>query len=287
MPGTKRIRLVAVTGASNVLGMHTDLSAISSIVHRHGAQLLVDAAQVAAHRRIDMHETGIDYLAFSGHKAYAPFGSGMLISRKGLLNFNAPEIEKLQHSGTENAAGIAALGKALLLLRRIGLEIIREDEYALTKQLVSGLRQIPGIKIFGTPEENTPEFSSKGGVIAFTVQGIMADQVAKRLAESGAIGVRAGCHCAHILIKNLLKVPPFLQRVQKLIVTLFPKVELPGVMRVSLGIENTPSDIAVFLQVLGGIARKQKLPAPNHKNYKRSMEEFCRIRAEKTMGLSK
>ncbi len=86
--GTKRIKLVAVTAVSNVLGTCNDLASISLIVHRYGARLLVDAAQLVAHRKINIEEVGIDYFAFSAHKAYAPFGAGALLIKKELLNFN-------------------------------------------------------------------------------------------------------------------------------------------------------------------------------------------------------
>jgi selenocysteine lyase/cysteine desulfurase len=81
--GAKRIMLVAVTGASNVLGVCNDLAAIGQLAHRYGARLLVDGAQLVAHRRVAMDASGIDYLAFSAHKAYAPFGTGVLVARKG------------------------------------------------------------------------------------------------------------------------------------------------------------------------------------------------------------
>ncbi|MFZ2420017.1 MAG: aminotransferase class V-fold PLP-dependent enzyme, partial [Anaerolineae bacterium] len=90
--GRKRIRLVAVSGASNVLGVFNDLAEISRIVHRYGARLLVDAAQLIAHRKVEMAACGIDYLAFSAHKAYAPFGTGALVVRKGLLQFSSAEL---------------------------------------------------------------------------------------------------------------------------------------------------------------------------------------------------
>jgi selenocysteine lyase/cysteine desulfurase len=81
--GNKRIRLVALNGASNVLGVCNDIEAIGSIVHKYGAQLLVDAAQLIAHRKVDMEGSGIDYLAFSAHKIYAPFGCGVCRIGKG------------------------------------------------------------------------------------------------------------------------------------------------------------------------------------------------------------
>ncbi|MBV5349412.1 aminotransferase class V-fold PLP-dependent enzyme, partial [bacterium] len=117
--GKKRIRLVAVSGASNVLGVCNNLEDISRITHRYGARLLVDGAQLVAHRKVALEECGIDYFAFSAHKVYAPFGTGALMVRKGLLQFTSNELERIKSSGEENAGGIAALGKALMLLKRI------------------------------------------------------------------------------------------------------------------------------------------------------------------------
>jgi selenocysteine lyase/cysteine desulfurase len=278
--GKKRIKLVAVSGASNVLGVFNDLAEISHIVHRYGARLLVDAAQLVAHRQVKAEPWGIDYLAFSAHKVYAPFGSGALLVRKGLLNFNPAELERIQLSGQENSGGIAALGKALVLLQRIGLEVIQAEEQALTGQALRGLGQIPGLTIYGIKDPDSSRFAQKGGVIPFNLKGVMPSRVAKELAEQGGIGVRSGCHCAHLMIKRLLHIPPLLQLLQGLILTLFPRISLPGVVRVSLGIENNTADIETSIQVLGKIAamlvstqnRSLKLPQTDTQ---RQMEDFC------------
>jgi len=147
--GNKRIKLVAVSGASNVLGVYNNLEEISRIVHQNGARLLVDAAQMVAHRKVDIERIGIDYLAFSAHKVYAPFGCGVLIVKKGILNFSSDELEQITLSGEENTIGIAALGKALFLLQRIGLDLIQKEEQELTSKALNGLSQIRGLKIYG------------------------------------------------------------------------------------------------------------------------------------------
>jgi selenocysteine lyase/cysteine desulfurase len=254
--GKKRIKLLAVSGASNVLGSINNLDKISRIVHAYGARLLVDAAQLVAHRKIEMGRWNIDYLAFSAHKVYAPFGTGVLVVRRDLLNFNSSELEHIKSSGEENAGGIAALGKALFLIGRIGFEIIREEEQDLTKRALQGLSQIEGLKIYGVNDPMSPGFAQKGGVIAFTIRGLMSDKVAKELAVRGGIGVRYGCHCAHILVKHILGVPPSLQRFQRIIAHLFPQLRFPGVARVSLGIENKEEDIDTLIRVLGKIATR-------------------------------
>lgn len=147
--GKKRIKLVSVGGASNVMGVCNNTTRISRIAHQYGARLLVDAAQLVAHHKVDMEGCGIDYLAFSGHKVYAPFGSGALIVKKGLLNFTVPEMGLIRSSGEENVGGIAALGKALGLLQRIGMDLIKEEEQALTSRALRGMAQINGLDIYG------------------------------------------------------------------------------------------------------------------------------------------
>ncbi len=249
-PGNKQISLVAVNGASNVLGICNDLAGISRITHKYGARLLVDAAQLIAHRKVDMEGFGIDYLAFSAHKVYAPFGSGVLAVRKGLLAFDAKELELIRSSGEENVGGIAALGKALLLLQRIGMDVVKADEQFLTAKLLSGLAIIPGLKVYGLKDPESPGFSDKLGVIVFAPKNKMPSRVAKQLALQGGIGVRYGCHCAHIIIKHLLGISPFMEGFQRLIQILYPKLKLLGLVRVSMGIENSAEDVDKLIRVL-------------------------------------
>jgi len=269
----QRIKLVALSGASNVLGVCNDLAEISRIVHRYDARLLVDAAQLVAHRKVEMEASGIDYLAFSAHKVYAPFGSGVLVARKGLLNFNPVEMEAIRSSGEENAGGIAALGKSLVLLQRIGFAVIQEEEQALTAHALRGLKQIPGITIYGINDPDSPQFARKGGVIVFRVEGLMANRVAQALAERGGIGVRSGCHCAHLLVKHLINIPPVLEQFQGVLLTLFKQLSLPGLTRISLGLENSAEEIDTLLQVLRHIAAQPR--GESNGNVQQQMDEFA------------
>ncbi len=296
--GEKRIKLVAMSGASNVLGVFNNLAEIGRIAHRYGARLLVDAAQLVAHRKAMVEECGIDYLAFSAHKVYAPFGSGVLLARKGLLHFSSAELELIQSSGEENAGGIAALGKALVLLQRIGLDVIQAEEQALTARALRGLAGIPGLRIYGIKEPDSPRFAQKGGVIVFGMKDIAPNRVAKELAGRGGIGVRSGCHCAHLLIKRLLNVGPRLERFQGMILTLFPQLSLPGVVRVSLGIENSAEDIDTLIQVLGKIAPQPRAEVDRRsaataegtqtlslKDVQLQMEDFAKVAGERIYGI--
>lgn len=292
--GKKRIRLlVAVNGASNVLGVCNNLEEISQITHQYGARLLVDAAQLVAHRKISMEKCGIDYLAFSAHKVYAPFGSGMLLARKGLLNFSAKELDLIKTSGEENTGGIAALGKALVLLQRIGMDVIGEEEQILIKRALLGLAKIQGLAVYGINDPESPQMNCKLGVIPFAFTNKISTKTGKELALYGGIGVRTGCHCAHIIVKHVLHVGPGLEKFQRVIVTLFPKLSLPGVARISFGIENTEDEVDTFLKVLAEIAGEAKSmregssdsgvkgkPILKNAEVKRQIDDFIRHRAE-------
>ena len=164
--------------------------------------------------------------------------------------------------------GCAKLGKALLLLQRIGMDVIREDEQALTRQALVGLAKIPGLRIYGVTNPDSPGFANKIGVIVFRLENMMADQVAKRLAGQHGIGVRYGCHCAHILIKHLLGVSPKLERFQRFMLTLIPKMRLPGLTRISMGLENTEQDVSVLINAISNLNKS------NGSNVKKQMNDF-------------
>lgn len=271
LSGKKRIVLVTMTGASNVLGIQNDIREISRITHKYGARILVDAAQMAAHRRIDMAKWGIDFLAFSSHKMYAPFGSGALIAGKDQLHFDPQHMELIRSSGEENLVGIAALGKSLLLLQQIGIDLIREEEQNLTGLALKELNRIPGVKIFGVQNTDSPEFKNKGGVIAFTMKNKWPHKLAPALAERGGIGTRFGCHCAHILVKHMVGVGPFLENLQRIMATVFPNLTFPGVARISIGLGTTRDDILYLAEILRKIASEPEVPA---KGIKQRIDEL-------------
>jgi len=259
--GKKRVKLVAISGASNVLGTFNDLQEISDITHKYGASLLVDGAQLAAHRKIQIMETNIDYFACSGHKMYAPFGSGVLIIKKNLIKLNSHQLEDIRLSGEDNLIGIVALGKAMLLLKRIGMDIIDNYERFLTQIALNGLKTIPQLKILGIQGKQSPNFLKRGGILSFSLKNVPHNLTAKLLAEYGGIGVRNGCFCTHILIRHILRIHPIRKIGGKLISILFPKFArnlLPGLVRVSFGIQNDEKEVKHLIYVLKKIS-EQKL----------------------------
>ncbi len=172
-------RLVVVTGASNVTGELWPIAELADVAHRHGARIVVDAAQLAPHRPIDLRAYGADYLVFSGHKLYAPFGAGALVGRA--------------------VVGVHALAAACRTLSR-DWDAIRAHESALTSRLRAGLGTVPGLRelsVFG------PD-SARVGVVSCTIDGQDPGLLAAALSAEYGIGVRDGAFCAHIFTRRLL-----------------------------------------------------------------------------------
>ena len=262
--GNKRISLVALSGASNITGSCNDLAAIGRLCNHYGAKLLVDAAQLVAHRSIDMEACGIDFLAFSGHKVYAPFGSGALIARKGLLPFSDVELQGIKSSGEGNPGGIAALGKALQLLQRIGFELIEVEEQKLLRKALQGISTIKGAKIHGIQGSGEMHTHRHTGVISFDVKNKLNSSLAKNLAHGAGIGTRFGCLCAHIYLKYLLNFTPLQENIQRFVLRAVPVLNLQGVLRVSFGLQNTEQDVELMLDRL---MKKSRIPAKQWNNF--------------------
>jgi selenocysteine lyase/cysteine desulfurase len=271
--GEKRIVLVALSGASNVLGTCNDLQAAGKLVKKYNTLFLVDAAQLAAHRKIDMQAIQADFLAFSAHKVYAPFGAGVLATRKKILQFSSEEMEKVRLSGEENSAGIAALGKALLLLQRIGFELIEEEERKLMTKVLVAISEFPDLNIYGIKKTDSVKYNQKTGIVVFDVKDRMAGRIAGKLACHGAIGIRYGCHCAHLVVKHVLNFTPFQEKFQKFVLKLLPFITLQGLSRVSFGIHNTEEDAERFIEVLRRIVLKSEKREKVHIVYKNGSEK--------------
>ena len=255
--GKKRIKLVALCGASNVLGTYNNIKTLAGMAHNYNARVLVDGAQLVAHRSLSMESDDIDYLAFSGHKMYAPFGSGVLVVRKSLLNFKEEELTRIQSSGEENLTGIAALGKAIILLQRIGMTVISREESELTSYILKGLSTVAGIKIYGVNDCSCSQFQEKGSTVVFSCASVPHNMAAKELAERGGIGVRSGCFCAHMIVKQLMNIHPARIYTADKLIKIFPDLivqVLPGLIRVSLGLLNEKKHIDHFIMTLQDIS---------------------------------
>ena len=259
----RRIKLVAISGASNVTGWINDIHSIAALAHHYDIPIMVDGAQLAAHRPIDLLPPNdprhIDFLAISGHKLYAPFGTGVLIGPRqifeqgnpqfvggGTVNLVTPQSVQWamppakDEAGSPNVIGVIALASALTILYDLGLDNIAFHEQALTDYALMQLRRIPKLKIYGSRKTGDKD---RLGVISFELDDYDHTLVAAILAFYGGIGVRSGCFCAQPYIQRLLGLDPAaIARLQYRHLSGEIKY-LPGLVRISLGMYNTPGEL--------------------------------------------
>jgi len=239
--------LLAITGASNVTGELLPIEELANLAHECGARILVDGAQLVPHRRIDLAATGVDYLAFSGHKTYAPFGAGVLVGRRDWLDVAEPYLAgggavrevRLDHTdwacaparheaGSPNVLGAAAIAAACEALAGFDADAVARHEEELSRLLVEGLREIDGVELLRLWEDSCESV----GIVTFTVAGYEPAEVAAYLSAEHGIGVRDGRFCAH----------PLLARVGR----------AGGAVRASLGLGSSSADVE---RLVGAVRR--------------------------------
>ncbi len=210
--------LVVLSGASNVTGEYWPVERLAAVARERGARVALDAAQLVGHRRVDLDTLGVDYVAFSGHKIYAPYGAGVLVGRSDWLDAAAPYLAgggataavgplsttwktgpARHEGGTPNVLGAIAVAAACAAIRE-HRGAIEAHERRLTERLVDGLRDIVGVEtfsIFGDDLDRAP-------VVTFTLDGVPSSLVSAALSAEHGIGVRDGKFCAHLLVDTLL-----------------------------------------------------------------------------------
>jgi cysteine desulfurase / selenocysteine lyase len=266
-----RVSLLAVTGASNVTGQLNPIHTWAEWVHAAGGMILVDAAQLAAHRPISLGSAGdpghLDFLAFSGHKLYAPFGAGVLIGPREFFTLGDPvevgggtvdmvsadrvewaDLPDREEAGTPCVMGAVALAEAVSELDRLGWDELVAHETMLTVQLLRQLSGLPGLTIYGSTD------AERIGVVAFNLGDIPHGLVAAILSCEWGIGVRNGCFCAHPYVKHLLGVSDPESRIIEARMRDGDRSSVPGAVRVSLGIHNAEPDVDRLALALGEIA---------------------------------
>jgi selenocysteine lyase/cysteine desulfurase len=215
-------KLLVVTAASNVTGELWPIAALAHIAHRHGARILVDAAQLVPHRPLNLTALDLDYVAFSGHKLYAPFGAGVLVGRRDWLSGGEPylkgggavrsvgegaqgtewhdDAEPRHEAGTPNVLGAIALAAACDALTATGWTPLLREEERLISRLRAGLASIEGVRELSLWGPEHPRV----GIVSFIVDGYSAREVAEALSGEYGIGVRDGKFCAHPFVRHLL-----------------------------------------------------------------------------------
>lgn len=235
-----KTKLVSIAFASNVMGTINPVRELAQIAHSHGVPIMIDAAQAIAHRKIDVQDLDVDFLAFSGHKIYGPTGIGVLYGKREWLDQLPPYqgggemIQKVSFSGTTfnelpykyeagtpDFIGSVALSESIKYIEAIGMEQIQEHEESLLRYATERLTEIKGLKIYGTAPD-------KEAVISFLVEGVHPYDLGVLLDQQG-IAIRTGHHCAQPLMERF---------------------GIEGTARISFALYNTKAEIDTFMKAL-------------------------------------
>lgn len=264
-----RIKYVTITGASNVTGYITDIRRVAKLAHKYGAKLIVDGAQLVPHRAINIcgkeDDDYIDFLIFSAHKVYAPFGSGAIIGLRDELEKYPPDtkgggtVERVlddeiiwlstpekNEAGSPNFFGAVALMQALKEMNKIGFELIESNEKKLLKILIEGMKNFERVILYGDNEN----IEDRLGIMVFNIDRLCYEMVGEYLASIRGIAVRQGGFCAHPYTRRLLGIKN--DEIEEYI----KKNGMPGMVRVSLGAYNSEKEVNIFLETIEYICKK-------------------------------
>ncbi|MBK5222824.1 MAG: aminotransferase class V-fold PLP-dependent enzyme [Acidimicrobiia bacterium] len=272
-----RPKLLAISGASNVTGWRPPLEEIIEAAHARGVPVLVDAAQLAPHAPMP---TTADYLAWSGHKMYAPFGAGVLIGPRSTFAEGHPflagggavdlvdldeviwtEPPDREEAGSPNVLGAVALAAAIRELLAIGWPAIAAHDHQTRTALRTGLAGIPGLRMLGPPATNDTL-----ALATFVVEGIPHALVAARLSAEFGIGVRHGCFCAHPYLLRLLGLSPAEVAAYREAVLAGDRRTIPGAVRASASLSTSPEDIDRLISAMTAITSGDPPPVDYHQD---------------------
>jgi selenocysteine lyase/cysteine desulfurase len=264
-------RLLTITAASNITGWLPPIDEIIDASHSRGIPVAVDGAQLAPHRPLPPRA---DFVAWSGHKMYAPFGAGVLIGpRKAFADgdpfllgggtVNLVELDGVvwneppdrEEAGSPNVVGAVALHAAIDSLTEMGWPAIIAHDRHIGHLLRDGLASVPGVRVLG-PDPRTDTLP----VVTFTVEGISHGLLAARLSAEDGIGVRHGCFCAHPYMMRLLglaedEVVDFRNEMRR-----GDRTRMPGAVRASAGINTTEADVSRLVSAVARIAGGMEAP---------------------------
>ncbi|ONI76329.1 cysteine sulfinate desulfinase [Actinosynnema sp. ALI-1.44] len=237
-----RVRLVAVSHVSNVLGTVNPVREMIAEAHRRDVRVVVDGAQAIAHRTVDVRDLDADFYCFSGHKVYGPLGVGVLYGKREILaelppyqvgggtvkgvTFTAPvsyvPTPARLEAGTPHMAGAVGLAAALRYLDGLGRDAVSAHQEMLVRQAVDALNTLDGVRVVGDPA------SAPNGIVSFVVDGIHPYDVGGHLDQHG-IAVRSGVHCASTFLDSM---------------------DLVGTVRMSFAVYNTSDEIELVRRAL-------------------------------------
>ena len=263
-----KVGLVAVSGASNVTGYINPIHEIAKLCHEYGAKILVDGAQLIPHSPFDMMDVNcqehIDYIAFSSHKMYSPFGIGVLVAPKEdflegfseqigggtvkyvtMKNVVWDDPPAKEEAGTPNLMGVVGLTNSIKTLQKLGMENIEVYERELVKYALNRMEKIPNLIIY-----DDKDVDKKVSIISFNIEDLDHSVLAKILALEGGIAVRNGCFCAQPYVQRLLNISDLDSENYSNDETL-PR---PGLVRISFGLYNNYNEIDLLIYLLNKIS---------------------------------
>ena len=273
-----RVALVAVTGGSNVSGYINPIYRLAEKAHAAGAQILADCAQLSPHRKVDMlpHDDPrhLDYVTISGHKLYAPFGTGALVGRLDTFAEGEPEYRgggqvdivtlnsvawssppERDEAGSPNTVGAVALAASIRQLQKVGMEQVAAHEAGLTAYALPRLKTVPGLHIYG--DLNSNNTAARLGVIPVQMKDVPHFLLAAILSYEFGIGVRSGCFCAHPYMLHLLGVPEAKAIQVRESILAGNRREVPGLVRISFGLYNQVEEVDCLIEALHKVARHE------------------------------
>lgn len=273
-----KIALVTLTGASNVTGFIQPVHRLAEKAHAAGARIMVDAAQLAPHRKIDMKPDDapdhIDYLALAGHKMYAPYGTGALIGPKrgfldgapdycggGTVHVVTPDevywagMPDRDEAGSPNVMGAVAMAAAAKTLMEAGMESVAEHERELTEYALTELGRMDDIRVYG--ETDPSRAAEKVGVIPFNLLGTDHALLAAVAGFECGVGVRNGCFCAHPYVVELLRLSESEIEQWRSQFLRGDKSGMPGMVRMSFGCYSNREDVDRLLEAIDMIRKRE------------------------------
>jgi cysteine desulfurase/selenocysteine lyase len=268
------IGLVALCGASNVTGFVSPVHEVAELAHRYGARVSIDAAQLAPHHRIQIRTAGdpghLDFVSLSGHKMYAPYGTGVLVAPRDFFA-GAPEVmgggairivtwddtvwadlPDREEAGSPNVIGAVALGVAIETLLELGFEDMLRYEVELGARLLAGLSRIPGVSVLGGTAMGP---GARLGLASFVIDGVHHGLAAAVLSHEWGVAVRNGCFCANPYVFQLLHMTKEAVENVEGEVNAGHRQALPGAVRASLAPYNDATEVDRFVEAVTHIAR--------------------------------